>query len=212
MGLRTRRLLSAKVRSILLITTLGNRPPYNFFTLKVVGILLAGGKSKRFGSDKRFAVYGGKTFIERCLETLTRCFDEVYISAERGFKYDNFPIIEDYENHMGPLFAIMGVMERVKSEGFVFTTVDMPFVSDKTLKFLKDCLESYPLVCLDVDGNLSFPIGIRGECLFRLKGWVLNGEKSLFKILQGEGVKAIKVNKNLEFMNINTPEDLRAIL
>lgn len=176
-----------------------------------MGILLAGGESRRFGSDKRFAIYRGKTFIERCLETLMRCFDEVYISAEKGFKYINFPIIEDYEKYRGPLFAIIGVMERVKSEGFIFTTVDMPFVSDKTLNLLKDYLEHYPLVCMDVDGDLSFPIGIRRKCLSGLKGWVLSGEKSLFKVLQREGVRTIKVNKNLEFININTPEDLKSI-
>jgi len=116
--------------------------------MKVVGVLLAGGKSERFGKDKRFHIYEGKSFIDRCIETISEVFDEFYISAEKGFNYN-------IENYKGPLYAIYSVMKSLKRDAYVFTVVDMPFISSKTLREILGSLLNYEVVCIKVGGRMS---------------------------------------------------------
>jgi molybdopterin-guanine dinucleotide biosynthesis protein A len=47
--------------------------------IEVTGILLAGGKSRRMGEDKRYLVVGEQTLLERGLSVLHSIFQEVLV-------------------------------------------------------------------------------------------------------------------------------------
>ncbi len=177
--------------------------------MKVVGVLLAGGRSKRFGKDKRFHIYKGKSFIDRCIETMSEVFDEFYISAEKGFNYKDYNVIYDIENYKGPLYAIYSVMKSLKREAYVFTVVDMPFISSKTLLEILKALLNYEVVCIKVGGNISFPVGLKFKVLTDIEGFISAGGSSVMKFLISQDCKFLHKEPFMEFMNINRPEDLQ---
>ena len=51
----------------------------NHSTANMTGVLLAGGKSRRMGHDKRFLELEGRTLLERSLSVLESLFSEVIV-------------------------------------------------------------------------------------------------------------------------------------
>ena len=58
---------------------------------EITGVLLAGGKSRRMGKDKRNLVLGGETLLNRALNVLVEIFPEVLVV----FGEDSFAIPND---------------------------------------------------------------------------------------------------------------------
>ena len=55
----------------------------------ILAVVLAGGKSKRFGEDKSQAKLGGKMLIDYILKEILDDFDEVLIVANSSIQYLN---------------------------------------------------------------------------------------------------------------------------
>ena len=45
----------------------------------ILGVILAGGKSKRFGNDKTIAKLGNKTLLDHTIEKIEKNFNEILI-------------------------------------------------------------------------------------------------------------------------------------
>ena len=111
----------------------------------VAGVLLAGGRSKRFGEDKRFFKLGEKTLLEIACEKLSR-FRKKYVIFEPGFSPDiqRFPALRDFQvlhdviPYGGPLMAIYYALSCIGEKAGVFIPVDMPLLPEKMLFFLAD--------------------------------------------------------------------------
>ena len=46
-------------------------------------VILAGGKSKRMGKDKKYLTVNSETFIEKIYVVLSACFEKVFVSVNR---------------------------------------------------------------------------------------------------------------------------------
>ena len=57
----------------------------------ITGIILAGGKSSRMGSDKGFVIYNDKPFIQHIIDTLQPLVDEIIIVSNNP-DYDVFKL------------------------------------------------------------------------------------------------------------------------
>ncbi len=95
-----------------------------------VGLLLAGGKARRMGSDKRQLRLGGQTLLERNLAFLQELFPTVAVSLRQGQGVE-LPlgslaevIVDHYEG--SPLAGIATALERFAAPLFVLA-VDIAF-------------------------------------------------------------------------------------
>ncbi|AXI01012.1 molybdenum cofactor guanylyltransferase [Sporosarcina sp. PTS2304] len=101
--------------------------------MKTVGIVLAGGQSRRFGEPKAFAEFEGKPFYEYSVESLRPFCEEIVVVTRPEF-VDRFPIdvhvTTDIENFagMGPLAGILTAMEQLDAERYIVLPCDMPFM------------------------------------------------------------------------------------
>jgi molybdopterin-guanine dinucleotide biosynthesis protein A len=111
----------------------------------VAGAVLAGGKSRRFGSDKRFFKLNDKTLLEIMCEKLRSVFETKYISTEKNFEaklsqhkieISDFKIVYDKYEDIGPISGIVSVLYQISQIGCVFVPCDMPFLPEKILFFL----------------------------------------------------------------------------
>ena len=83
----------------------------------ILPVVLAGGKSKRFGEDKSQAKLGGKMLIDYILKEILDDFNEVLIVANSSIQYlnsDKIIKIEDFKKNLGPLGGIFSAMKWVK--------------------------------------------------------------------------------------------------
>ncbi|ARJ50422.1 molybdenum cofactor guanylyltransferase MobA [Staphylococcus lutrae] len=106
-------------------------------------IILAGGRSERFGAPKAFARINGMTFYEKLIETLTatNMFNEIIVSTNHQllpqFQIEN--VVEDVPKYRdkGPLAGIYSVMQRDTEEDLYFViSVDTPMVTKKAISHL----------------------------------------------------------------------------
>ena len=84
----------------------------------ILGIILAGGKSSRFGEDKSTAKLGNKTLLDHTVNKIENEFNEILVisnNKELNFKNKKIQVIEDcIEGQLGPLVGILTAMKWVK--------------------------------------------------------------------------------------------------
>ncbi|MGR3175702.1 MAG: molybdenum cofactor guanylyltransferase [Candidatus Scalindua sp.] len=114
----------------------------------MTAVILAGGKSRRMGSNKAFLKLKGKTFIERQIELLREMFDEIFISANTPseYKYLNLPVFKDIYPEKGPLGGIYTSLVNSSSFYTFMLACDMPFVESGLIKHLKGFTKEYDVV------------------------------------------------------------------
>jgi molybdopterin-guanine dinucleotide biosynthesis protein A len=112
----------------------------------VLGYVLAGGGSTRFGRDKALVEVGRTPMLERMLGLLKHATSTVKLVAVPG-KYDAFgaAIVEDRWPGEGPLGGIITALEDAskspeKREWNLIVSCDMPFLTREWLSFL--CLRA----------------------------------------------------------------------
>ena len=108
----------------------------------VRGYIMAGGASRRFGSDKALALFGSETLLARMCNLVEAATGNARIVAPHGRYLDSaFEIIEDRWPDEGPLGGIitaMSVSEKVgNASGWnLMVSCDMPFLTQDWLAFL----------------------------------------------------------------------------
>lgn len=103
------------------------------------GIVLAGGKSSRFGEDKALAVVGGEKMIERTIRLVEALGLEpaVITSSARDYGFLGCRVEKDFVPERGPLGGIYTACRLFKSQSLLVLTCDMPQVTLSLLKCLK---------------------------------------------------------------------------
>ena len=188
----------------------------------ILGVVLAGGQSKRFGQDKCQVQLGNKILIDYILKEIVDQFNEILIIANNDIKFLNskkITRIEDYKKDLGPLGGILTAMKWIKENNKNYKWIstfpsDTPFFNKK---YLHDFLKNIN----DKDSKLFFIksndkrhniFGLWSVELFnRLENDVINkGERKVEVWANNIGVKTINMEfkNNDPFFNINTKEDL----
>lgn len=183
----------------------------------VAGVILAGGKSSRFGEDKRFFKYNGKTFLEISLEKL-EIFERKYIVLEPNFHLEisNVITLNDPEYYKGPLFAIFHALNSVQEKACVFIPIDMPFITEDMLKELGEKFPKYDVAYFKGERIYSLPLLCSKSAIPQIKEIMQKGEFSITSFLKAfpeERKCEIKVKPTCENLlkNINRKEDIEKV-
>jgi molybdopterin-guanine dinucleotide biosynthesis protein A len=188
----------------------------------ILGVVLAGGQSKRFGQDKSQVQLGEKILIDYILLEILDQFNEILIIANNDIKFLNskkITKIEDYKKDLGPLGGVLTALKWIKKNNKDYKWIST-FPSD-TPFFNKKCLQDFLKNINDKDGKLFFIksndkrhniFGLWSvDLLDRLEEDVINkGERKVEVWANNVGVKTINMEfkNNDPFFNINTKEDL----
>ena len=81
----------------------------------VYGLVLAGGQSRRMGTDKALLEHGGRSQLAHVVELLEAEVDRVFVSARPDQQDEpersRYELIVDRYEDMGPLAGILSAME-----------------------------------------------------------------------------------------------------
>ena len=102
------------------------------------GLVLAGGKSSRFGSDKALALYQRVRFLERAVLLLEELDLKPIVVTRQNADYPfiECTTIQDKLPDLGPLGGIYSAMTIFKNTAFLILTCDMPGLTTAALSGL----------------------------------------------------------------------------
>ena len=115
----------------------------------LVGVVLAGGASRRMGSDKALVDVAGRPMLDWVLDALGAVTTEVVISGEPRARWaERLQFIEDTgEQKRGPLAGIVAIMEQAGPDALlVVVGVDQPWVRPSTLREIIARFTELPVV------------------------------------------------------------------
>ena len=168
----------------------------------ILGAVLAGGQSTRFGSDKALAELGGHTLLARAVDTLSGWCEHVVVV---GRETAPAPTIPDWPHSgMGPLAGIAAALHLARDEDYEFVltcgvdSAGMPEDLPDLLAPAPACLADQPVIGLR-------PASAAGAIEEILSG---EGRHSMLQFAQAIGARM--VNTAGACANINTPADLAA--
>lgn len=190
------------------------------------GLVLAGGRSTRFGSDKRFYKIDGKTLIDIACEKMTALCSENYLVVDRHFDVNQvnirgLHIIRDIEPWKGPLMGIYSAFLQIQSKGCLVVPVDMPYLSMPFLEYIKSKSRYFDLVvfydnhCFPLPGFYSYNLlPLIKNSLYK-RDYSL---KSLIRIIEGtHKLRVLKLKSKIIrkfgepekiLLNINSENDI----
>ena len=111
-------------------------------TAPMTGVLLAGGESRRMGTDKAALEFDGEPLAARVARVLAEACDEVLVASGDGTRLDRldlgFPQVADATPGAGPLGGIVAGLERARHPLVAVVAVDMPNASAPLLRLLAE--------------------------------------------------------------------------
>jgi molybdopterin-guanine dinucleotide biosynthesis protein A len=94
--------------------------------LLMTGVVLIGGKSQRYGSDKVLSQFKGQPLIRHVVDTIQPLFDEIILIGHKRKGLENFRVVEDIRPGCGPLGGIYTALNAAVTEYCFVCATDMP--------------------------------------------------------------------------------------
>ena len=169
----------------------------------ILGAVLAGGQSTRFGSDKALAQLGGHTLLAHAVDTLSGWCDHVVVV---GRETAPAPTIPDWPHAgMGPLGGLAAALRLAADGGYGAVlscgvdSLNLPEDLQRQLGLAPACLASQPIVGI-------WPADAAPVLEAILEG---DGPHSMHRFASAIGARLVTLDRDPA--NINTPGDLEAL-
>jgi molybdopterin-guanine dinucleotide biosynthesis protein A len=187
----------------------------------ILGVVLAGGKSQRFGQDKSQVKLRDKILIDYILSEIIDEFNETLIVSNESINFmrsEKISLVKDFKKGLGPLGGILTAMKWVKENNKPYKWIstfpsDTPFFTKKELSNFYENIKINESKLFFIK-NRETRHNIFGlwsvDLMDQLESDLLKGERKVELWADTIGVSTINIGyKKLNpFFNINTKEDL----
>lgn len=186
----------------------------------IAGCILAGGRSRRMGHDKRRALLGGRSLIEHAITRLKPQVDRLMINANddpSNYAATGLPVRADpVADFAGPLAGILAALiwaKEIGASALITVPSDAPFFPVNLVARL-DAVHDRAIVSANSGGRLHpvFSLWRKPETFiaplraaFEVEG-LRKVESFVTRFLHG--TVAFPITSYDPFFNINTPADL----
>jgi molybdopterin-guanine dinucleotide biosynthesis protein A len=185
------------------------------------GLVLAGGKSTRMGSDKTVMAWHGQEQRYYLADMLGELCEDVFISCRAEQTHDidnNYKVLTDQVEGKGPLGAILTAFNAYPDKAWLVIASDLPLLDEDTITYLVNNRDPNCIATTFESPHDGLP-----EPLITI--WepaAFEAIQSLFqkniscprKVLMRnlEQVKIIKPNNPQALLNANTPDDAAQVI
>ena len=186
----------------------------------ILAVVLAGGRSQRFGQDKSQVKFQGKLLIDYILSEIIDEFNETLIVANKPINFkksEKISIIKDFQEDLGPLGGVLSAMKWIKKNNKEYNwistfPIDTPFFSKKELKIFYEKIDinKSKLFFVKSKKTIHNIFGLWSlDLIDQLETDLLAGKRKVEVWANSTGVNTIEIEyKRIDpFFNINTKED-----
>ncbi len=189
----------------------------------VLGAVLVGGESKRFGHDKAAAIFRGQTLLDHQLATLhaATITQLVYVGGtprtEVAHGAVHVPDAVGGRAALGPeRSALLGVLsallyaESAGCDRAVIIACDVPLLTPATITSLYGALDSTEIAVASAERSHWTIIAARTSTKSLLEHYYETGMRALHEVLAHCAVRLVPVAEH-ELVNVNDQKTLQAI-
>ena len=184
----------------------------------ITGVILAGGKSSRFGRNKALVEFQGIRLIERVVRTLRPIFRHLILitNTPHEYGYIGLPAYEDLVKGIGPLGGIYTGLKVISDETGFFVACDMPFLNSELINHTIKIREGFDAVIPRINWKVEALHALYSrKCLSAIKEMIDSKEYQIIKFFNKINVRYIEEEeirlidpKLRSFYNINRPDEL----
>ncbi len=187
----------------------------------ITGIILAGGKSSRFGSNKALAKFNGTPLIERAAGVLGRIFKNLMIITNSPLEYSylKIPLYQDIVKGLGPVGGIYTGLDALDDGWAFFCACDMPFINEGLVRYIAGVRDGYDAVVPKVDWKIEPLHALYSKrCLPAIKELIYKKEYQTIKAFNNLNVRFVEEEEIITcdpelktFLNVNKQDELEKI-
>jgi molybdenum cofactor guanylyltransferase len=124
---------------------------------QVTGLILLGGKSTRYGSNKAFVEIDGVRLVDSVTRVMKSIFHRVILltNTPEDYAYLQLPMVEDLIKGLGPMGGIYTGLTTMPDEAGFFVACDMPFLREGLIRHMVDVRDDFDAVVPRMDWMLE---------------------------------------------------------
>jgi molybdopterin-guanine dinucleotide biosynthesis protein A len=180
------------------------------------GLVLAGGKSVRMGTDKALLMHNGESQLGVSVALLERHLPKVFVSARKEQACEaeraRFELIIDQHENIGPVAGILAALDHDAEASWLVLACDLPNVDDSTIAALIDAhTDKHPFTAYKSSHDgLPEPLCAVFSAASRsnIEAFVAEGLVCPRKMLIRSDTFLLEQSNRKSLDNMNSPEDL----
>ncbi len=179
----------------------------------IQGLVLAGGKSTRMGTDKGTLNFYGKNQRDVAIELLEKNHLKTFLSVRLDQEIGAKNKITDKFVGLGPFGAICSAFQENPDVAWLVLATDLPFVNDEVIKLLLKHRNPSKVATTIKGKNSQFPEPLiiiwEPKSYTLLLNYLAQGYSCPRKVLLNSDIEIIEIDDDF-IRNINTPEEFKA--
>jgi molybdenum cofactor guanylyltransferase len=189
--------------------------------MNISAVLLAGGESRRMSKDKATLPFRGKPLWQIQLELLRKLEPaEIFVSARTDpvWRPADVEFVADDPPSRGPLSGLAAALAQMRTKHLAALAIDMPFMTEKYLRFLCAQIEPGRGVLPKIDNRAEplagiYPLEVEVDLRSALSGIDFSLQTLTSGLVEAGKLRAIPVSDEARklFLSLNEPADLQSI-
>jgi molybdenum cofactor guanylyltransferase len=199
-------------------------------TAAISAVIVAGGKSRRLGQDKRaLRLWGpdGPTLLEHTTTVMASLCDEVIVvlNDPQAWSALGARLVPDRFPGSGPLSGIYSGLEAARNPFVYVVASDMPLLNSQLLRWMIDHPRDYDVLVPRLGGARHNRLGVESlhaiyghACLEPIRAQLEAGNPQVIGFYDQVRVRIVEPDivaqhdpEGTSFLNVNTPDDLRVV-
>lgn len=183
---------------------------------KINGLVLAGGKSTRMGTDKDVIKWHGKEQRYYVADLLKPFCEDVFISCrpEQVATIDAaYKALPDTFLNMGPTGGILSALRSQRDKAWLVVACDLPLLNEETIRFLTTHRNNAHIATTYESPHDGLPEPLitiwEPESYPALLNFLGQGKTCPRKVLMNTETTILKPLQPQALMNVNTPEEAK---
>ncbi len=189
---------------------------------EISGVILAGGKSSRYGSNKALVEFHGIPLIKRVVGVMQSLFKYIILITNNPDEYEflRLPMRKDLIEGLGPIGGVFTGLTAIPSEAGVFVACDMPYLNRGLIRYIVETRGSADIVVPRVDDKMEPLTALYSKvCLQPVKSLIQSQKYKLSELFDRVSVRYIEESEIRHFdpelksfLNLNQPRELREFM